>query len=112
MPELWPFVLYALAGARITLFIAKDDLFDEPRAWVLNRLTPLDDEGEPLPVNWARRKLAYLITCIWCVPVWVATLVLWPLWHWYRDNPATEAAVTILALAMAASLLAKVGRDD
>lgn len=112
MPELWPFALYVLATARITLFIAKDDLFAEPRAWVLNRLTPEDEYGEELPVSWARKKLAYLITCIWCVPVWAASLVTYPLWYWHRDNPAAQAFITILALAMGASLLAKVGRDD
>lgn len=112
MPELWPFLLYALAGARVTLLIAKDDLFAEPRAWVLGRLVPTDEEGESLPVSWWRRKLAYLIVCIWCVPVWAAGLLLWPVWYWHRDNPAAQAAITILALAMATSLLAKVGRND
>lgn len=119
MPELWSYALYALATARLTLLIAKDDLFAEPRAWVLNRLTPDDPDGEPLPVHWTRRKLAYLMTCIWCVPVWVAILVTYPLWHWHRDNPAAQAFTTILALAMGASLLAlganalaKAGRDD
>lgn len=113
MPELWPFVLYALATARITLLIAKDTLFDEPRTWVLNRLVPEDDNYEPLPgTAWWRHKLAYLVTCIWCVPVWAAGLVTYPIWHWHRDNPAAAAFITILALAMAASLLAKVGRDD
>ena len=101
-----------LATARITLLIAKDDIFAEPRAWVLNRLTPEDEYGEELSVSWARRKLAYLITCIWCVPVWAAGLVTYPLWCWHRDNPAVQAFITILALAMGASLLAKVGRDD
>ncbi len=112
MPDPWLYVLYALATARITLLISKDALFDEPRAWVLNRLEPLDDDHEPLPVAWWRRKFAYLVTCIWCVPVWVAGAVTYPLWHWHRDNPAAQAFITILALAMAASLLAKVGRDD
>ena len=112
MPELLAYVLYTLATARITLFIAKDDLFAEPRAWVLNRLAPDDEDGEPLPVAWWRSKLAYLVTCIWCVPVWAASLVTYPLWYWHRDNPAAQAFITILALAMGASLLAKVGRDD
>lgn len=114
MPELWPFVLYALATARITLFIAKDTLFDEPRTWVLDRLVPEDEYGDELPVRgaWLRKKLAYLLICIWCIPVWLAAAVAWPVWHWHRDNPVAEAAVTILALAMGASLLAKVGRDD
>lgn len=106
-------MLYALATARITLLIAKDNLFDEPRSWVLRKLEPLDDDYEPLPGTplW-RRKLAYLVTCIWCVPVWVASCITYPLWYWHRDNPAAMAFITILALAMAASLLAKVGRDD
>lgn len=105
-------MLYALATARITLFIAKDTLFDEPRAWVLRKLEPLDEDFEPIEVAWWRRKLAYLVTCIWCVPVWVASGITYPLRHWHHDNPATVAFITILALAMAASLLAKVGRDD
>lgn len=112
MPELWPFALYALAAARITLFVARDNLFDEPREWLLGKLTPTDEDDDPIPVARWRHKLAYLLTCIWCVPVWVASLVVWPAWHWHRDNPAVEASVTILALAMSASLLAKVGRDD
>lgn len=112
MPELWPFVLYALATARLTLMVTTDALFEEPRLWVLNRLVPEDEHGEEIPVNWARRKLAYLVTCIWCVPIWVASLVTYPLWCWHRDNPAAQAFITILALAMGASLLAKVGRDD
>lgn len=112
MPELLAYVLYTLATARITLLIAKDDLFAEPRAWVLNRVAPDDEDGEPLPVAWWRAKLAYLVTCIWCVPVWAASLVTYPLWYWHRDNPAAQAFITILALAMGASLLAKVGRDD
>lgn len=112
MLEPWPFALYALAVARITLFIAKDDLFDEPRAWLLNRLTPDGDDGEPLPVAWWRRKLAYLIVCIWCVPVWIAAGLVWPAIHWWSHTLAVQATATILALAMTASLLSKVGRDD
>jgi hypothetical protein len=114
MPELWPFALYVLATARLTLMVTTDALFEEPRLWVLNRLVPEDEYGDELPIRWRwlRKKAAYLVTCIWCVPVWVAGLVTWPLWQWHRDNPATQAFITILALAMGASLLAKVGRDD
>lgn len=111
MLEPWPFALYALTTARITLFIVEDELFAEPRAWVLNRLTPDDDEGEPLPVAWWRRKLAYLLTCIWCVPVWVAALLTWPAAHWWGHTIAVQAGAAILALSISASLLAKVGRD-
>lgn len=112
MPELWPFALYALAVARATLLITTDALLAEPRARLLTLLTPDDQDHEPIPVAWWRNKLAYLLTCIWCVPIWVVVLVAWPAWHWHRDNIAVEATVTVLALAMVASLLAKVGRDD
>lgn len=112
VPDAWVYALYALATARVTLLIAKDELFLEPRLWVLNRLIPDDEDGEPIPVAWWRHKLAYLLVCIWCMPVWVAAVIAWPVWYWHRDNQVAEAAVTILALAMGASLLAKVGRDD
>ncbi len=112
MPELWPFVLYALATARLTLLIGKDELLAELRVWVLDKLAPEDEDGEPLPVTWWRRKLAYLIVCIWCLPMWLAGAITYPLWYWHRDQPAVQAGITILALAMTASLLAKVGRDD
>lgn len=59
-PSLLAFVIYALATFRITRFLLADELF-----------SPLRDR------IWAKwppesTKIGYLLTCPWCLSVWIA----------------------------------------
>ena len=52
-----------LAVARVTRLINDDVIFEDLRAWFIDRMG-----GESL--------LAYLVTCAWCVSIWVAAFSL------------------------------------
>src|SRR5690349_18008028 len=89
-------ILAALATYRLTRFITRDafPLVSGPREWIQERWDPFDDEGWdnyyrydgeeramliaglkqrgiPRP-NVMRKSIAYLVTCAWCVSIWVS----------------------------------------
>lgn len=75
MPVFLVYVVYALAVARVTRLIAEDKIFERPRVWALAKL-PEDS------------MTGYLITCRWCVSVWIAipaavVAVLWGAKPWF-----------------------------
>lgn len=89
-------LLIALATYRLTRLITRDafPLIAVPREWIQTKWDPFDDEGWanyarytgeerrllvqglrgkgiPRPTQW-RRSIAYLVTCSWCVSIWVS----------------------------------------
>lgn len=51
-------VLDALAVWRIVRFVQRDSLIEEPREAMINR--------------WGHLKIMELVTCPWCLSIWVA----------------------------------------
>lgn len=89
-----PFLLLlaALAAARITRLITTDRLFEAPRLWAVNKLGPLN-------------LSAYLITCQWCMGLWVSCMTVSAAWHW-RDSPWLQVPLSALAVAEVIGLIA------
>lgn len=108
-------VLITLATYRLTRFITRDafPLVAVPRNWLQRKWDPFDDAGwENLPLytgearaflfselakkgiprpSQLKRSIAYLVTCAWCVSIWVGAVVVVltavlplhdPLIHW------------------------------
>lgn len=88
-------VLTALASARIARLVYKDSIFDAPREALVNwledeyKVGAVDSEGVAVPGTitrrrfaWLRVKLAYLITCPYCVTAYTTApvLVAWRIW--------------------------------
>jgi hypothetical protein len=100
MPVWGVLVVYALAVARLTGFLAVDEVTRPARDALLRRL----DENRPEHV-----LIAYLAECQWCVSLWVAIVIAPVSWLW-----GTQPWLVIPALALAYSQLAgmtsKLGR--
>lgn len=97
--SVWVVLVYVLAVARVTGLITVDEITRKPRDWLTGRL----------PLNQLGVTLEYLITCPWCVSIWVGAATAPLLWLW-----GDTAGVLIPALALAASqvagMLAPLGR--
>ncbi len=65
MALLTALVLLSLAGYRITRLLIEDYILSRPRDWVLDKLKD-------------RPMLSYLLTCYWCLGLWVAILLVIP----------------------------------
>ncbi|AYR02648.1 hypothetical protein J1766_gp12 [Gordonia phage Bizzy] len=93
MPHMDPLTLLLtiLFVWRVTRLIIADAILDRPRNWVVLRYGP---------DQW----FAYLITCAWCVSVWVAAATFVASYWW-----AGEAWWFIMVATGAASLVAGVG---
>lgn len=105
-------VVYALAVARVTRLVTADKITDVPRErlkarlWrravkdpTLLRLMLADPQAE-------QPKLVYLLTCPWCVSVYVAAVAA-PLAYWWGDHPALLVPALALAFSHVTGLLAK-----
>jgi hypothetical protein len=84
-------LLAGLATYRLTRLVTADRIFQAPRAWVVQRY----------------RRLGYLVTCDWCLSIWVApapavAVILWP------DNRAVLVGLVALS-ASAFTGLASLG---
>lgn len=76
--------------------------------WRLARLVTVDEITAPLRAAVAKRgdRFAYLISCPWCISVWVG----WPLLIgpvWFPDNRLLFA----VNVALAASIVAGMGQS-
>lgn len=90
------YLVYALAFARIVVFLVSDFLINEPRDAFI---TALKDRGH--------NKLAYLFLCPWCLSIWLgipaAPIIYAYGQHWWLFVPALA-----LAGSAAAGVLARV----
>ena len=101
------FLIYALAVARVTYLITDDRILCKPRdavkTWAISRvarkLAPgqdIEEAADDCEVPY----LYYLVTCPWCVSVWVSlpAAVLW--WNvpteWWTLGPAALLAFSYL----------------
>lgn len=99
IPALGWLAILALATTRLAGLVALDSIFDRPRLAV----------GEAANQRAGTRWVETLITCMWCVGVWVAlaVTVATPGWH---GAALFDWAVIGLALAQVTGMLSGIGR--
>ena len=56
------FLIYGLAVYRFSRLIVRDEVLSAPREWLWSKFPP------------ESTKTGYLLTCMWCVSVWSASL--------------------------------------
>lgn len=64
LPDVFTFIILALATHRITRLITTDTIFNGLRERIWNKFPP------------NRVNLGYLITCDWCTSLWVSAMVI------------------------------------
>jgi hypothetical protein len=125
-------VVYTLAVARVTRLVTADKLTEGPRERLivfLWRRSMMPTARAAIAAGtctngvwgcadaWARRAraddaepplLVYLLTCPWCVSVYVAALVA-PVVYWWGDKPWFLVPAMALAMSHVTGLLAKMG---
>jgi hypothetical protein len=89
-------VVIALAVVRLTGLVIEDEVTEPIREWVLDRVP---DDG----------KLAYLITCPWCVSIYLGAVAA-PLAWWHSDNPAVMLVAIALAMSQISGMTSSIGR--
>lgn len=92
-------ILTGLVTYRVTRFLIDDTLIDSPRAWVHHRLLARSHRLFPTP---ARVKVYELLTCPFCLSIWVSAAVIaattivtsvpLPLWMWLGAATVSVAA--------------------
>lgn len=110
----------ALAAYRLTKLATDDAITEDPRRWLVERsyrwsyrVLPVGSEGAPTAVDLVSLdddppKLAILLTCRWCMGVWVAAGVTAA----RLAAPATwRVAARGLAVSAAAALIAGLEAD-
>jgi len=100
-PETWLIVL-ALATTRLAGLVALDTIFDKPRLAV----------GEAAAARRGTAWVETLITCMWCVGVWMAAgaiMVAMATTAW-GIAPLFDWCIIGLALAQVTGMLSGIGR--
>jgi hypothetical protein len=95
------FVVLALAIARITGLIATDDITAPIRNRIVYRQGRVADR---------RGKIADLITCQWCVSIWVAAVLVVAA-HLWSGHLWFSLIATGLACSQVTGMLSKLGRS-
>lgn len=93
MPLWLVYVVNALAVHRVSRLIARDTIFDRPRA-------AITDKFDGMLVN--------LILCMWCLSVWIAAVAIL-LTAWDTTRSTWLVIASGLAIADAAGLLSEYG---
>lgn len=97
----WVLGIYTLAAARLTGLITDDDITSTARDAVLQRL----------PDTRLGRALADLITCQWCVSIWMSALIA-PVAWWWSDRPWFAVPALVLAMSQVTGMLSTLGRGS
>lgn len=95
-----PLVVLAFAAYRVNRFIIRDTLIEVQRDWLLKRIVrnwATDHEGDIIPEPMAlaqglipkwRLKLHEVLTCPWCMSVWVSAGTVGLAWlTWDHPRP-------------------------
>jgi hypothetical protein len=94
-------LVYTLAAARVTGLITLDTITEQARdgfvAW-------LDDRPATLG-----KYVAGLVTCPWCMGVWVSAVVA-PVAWWWGDHPVVLVPAIALAMAQVIGMISDLGR--
>jgi hypothetical protein len=130
MPAWISIVVFALAVARVTRLVTADRVTEAPRRWlvvrlwgrtisdetVLNRF-PMTTDCRGMARWMATERLdgkgvpplgAYLLTCPWCVSIYIAAVAAPLCWH-LGDNPWLFIPALACAFSQTSGLLAKIG---
>lgn len=97
VPVFLVYVVYVLAVARVTRLIAEDKILEKPRVAVLARLPETS-------------LLAYLVTCRWCVSMWIACPAAVIAYFWGRA-PWFFIPALALAFSHLTGLLSRLEED-
>jgi hypothetical protein len=89
MLEWFEFVILALATYRITRLVTRDVITEGFRNWFWTKFPP------------ESKKLGYLLTCEWCLSIWVASLLVASA----MITSVTIAVAGVFALSAVAGLL-------
>jgi hypothetical protein len=89
-------VVMTLAVARLTGLVTEDRLTEGLRKRILDRF----DEDS---------RLGYLITCPWCVSIYLAAVAA-PLVWWHSGNPVLMIPAIALAFSQVVGMAASIGR--
>lgn len=103
-------VLFCLTVYRVTRLLTEDKIpiIATPRAVLYNWLDPDPSEvlaGRRKPTGGTARAAAYLLTCPWCMSVWVGGIAALAVDHWLHIPyvwwmwPASSAVTGLLAAA-------------
>lgn len=90
-------LLTVLAVARVTRLITTDYILSAPRRWFVRKA------GLQSP-------LSYLVTCPWCMSIWVGLVGATACWAW-QDRAWFQVIVLALTASHLTGLMAK-GDDD
>ena len=82
------YLILGLATYRLTRLFTRDTIFESFRNWWWIKFPP-------------HKKLGYLLTCEWCLSIWLGSLV----FVCYIINTVTVLVVAPLALSAIAGLL-------
>lgn len=92
--------MYVLACARVTGLIVKDEVFGTPRRATIEALVArFGDES----------LLAYMLTCQWCMSIWVAAPVT-AAWWFAAEKPWLLIPAALLAMSQLVGMMSKLGR--
>lgn len=83
------FIILALATYRVTRLVTRDVIMDSFRNWFWKKWSPEES------------KLGYLLTCEWCLSIWVASLF----YISAMITSVTIAVAGVFALSAVAGLL-------
>jgi hypothetical protein len=89
MLDLLGFTILALATYRITRLLTRDVIADGFRNWWFKKFPP------------ESKKLGYLLTCEWCLSIWVASILV----GFAMITTVTIAVASVFALSAVAGLL-------
>lgn len=89
MLDVYTFIIICLASYRITRLLTRDVITEGFRNWYWKKFPP------------ESTKLGYLLTCEWCLSIWVASVM----WGFAMITTVTLAVATVFAISAVVGLL-------
>lgn len=100
MPALALLPVYALACARVTGLVAKDEILGTPRKALLRYFVARGGDES---------LRAYMLICQWCMSIWVAAPMA-AAWWFAADSPWLLIPAALLAMSQLTGMMSKLGR--
>lgn len=98
----WVWLAFALATARLTVLLTRDEVTRPVREAILQRL----DERRA-----SHRTLAYFIECPWCLGAWLSAITAPVAWFW-GTHPAVAVPAVALSFSHVAGITSSMGRGE